>query len=188
MGTSSQHELTFSAATHGVFSTAIRPHRTLVFRLQQMAPAVVLEVVPLLSGSVGVDKEHDIGSSVILDTWREFGHGRGSTPFGISMRYCPLQFIRWGRFDALVEQRGSDRRLRKPSSKCHLIALVHAQQNPPLRRHLNQRFPSSDRSRRHRPSATAHGACGAARRRHLSHPRKARTRQSHAPEVHPPTR
>jgi hypothetical protein len=38
-----------------------------------------------------------------------------------------LQFIPWGRFDALVDEHGSDRGVRKLSSKSQLIALVHAQ-------------------------------------------------------------
>lgn len=38
-----------------------------------------------------------------------------------------LQFIPWGRFDALVDEHGSDRRVRKLSSKSQLIALIHAQ-------------------------------------------------------------
>jgi hypothetical protein len=38
-----------------------------------------------------------------------------------------LQFVPWGRFDALVEEHGSDRRVRKLSSKSQLVALIHAQ-------------------------------------------------------------
>ena len=38
-----------------------------------------------------------------------------------------LQFIPWSRFEALVDEHGSDRRVRKLSSKSQLIALVHAQ-------------------------------------------------------------
>lgn len=38
-----------------------------------------------------------------------------------------LQFIPWGRFDALVDEHGSDRGVRKLSSKSQLIALIHAQ-------------------------------------------------------------
>jgi Transposase DDE domain/Domain of unknown function (DUF4372) len=38
-----------------------------------------------------------------------------------------LQFIPWGRFDALVDEHGSDRRVRRLSSKSQLIALIHAQ-------------------------------------------------------------
>jgi hypothetical protein len=38
-----------------------------------------------------------------------------------------LQFIPWGRFDALVDEHGSDRRVRKLNSKSQLIALIHAQ-------------------------------------------------------------
>ena len=38
-----------------------------------------------------------------------------------------LQFIPWGRFDALVDEHGSDRRVRKLSSRSQLIALIHAQ-------------------------------------------------------------
>jgi hypothetical protein len=38
-----------------------------------------------------------------------------------------LQFIPWSRFEALVEEHGSDRRVRKLSSKSQLIALLHAQ-------------------------------------------------------------
>ena len=38
-----------------------------------------------------------------------------------------LQFIPWDRFDALVDEHGSDRRVRKLSSKSQLIALIHAQ-------------------------------------------------------------
>jgi hypothetical protein len=38
-----------------------------------------------------------------------------------------LQFLPWSRFDALVDEHGSDRRVRKLSSKSQLIALIHAQ-------------------------------------------------------------
>lgn len=38
-----------------------------------------------------------------------------------------LQFIPWNRLEALVDEHGSDRRVRKLSSKSQLIALVHAQ-------------------------------------------------------------
>ena len=38
-----------------------------------------------------------------------------------------LQFIPWSRFEALVDEHGSDRRVRKLSSKSQLIALLHAQ-------------------------------------------------------------
>lgn len=38
-----------------------------------------------------------------------------------------LQFIPWGRFDTLVDEHGSDRRVRRLSSKSQLIALIHAQ-------------------------------------------------------------
>jgi Transposase DDE domain/Domain of unknown function (DUF4372) len=38
-----------------------------------------------------------------------------------------LQFIPWSRFDALVEKHGSDRGVRKLSSKSQLVALIHAQ-------------------------------------------------------------
>lgn len=38
-----------------------------------------------------------------------------------------LQFIPWSRFEALVEEHGSDRRVRKLSSKSQLVALLHAQ-------------------------------------------------------------
>ena len=38
-----------------------------------------------------------------------------------------LQFIPWSRFDALVDEHGSDRGVRKLSSKSQLIALLHAQ-------------------------------------------------------------
>jgi hypothetical protein len=38
-----------------------------------------------------------------------------------------LQFIPWTRFEALVEEHGSDRGVRKLSSKSQLIALLHAQ-------------------------------------------------------------
>jgi Transposase DDE domain/Domain of unknown function (DUF4372) len=38
-----------------------------------------------------------------------------------------LQFIPWGRFDALVDEHGSDRRVRTFNSKSQLIALIHAQ-------------------------------------------------------------
>lgn len=38
-----------------------------------------------------------------------------------------LQFIPWSRFDALVDEHGSDRRVRRLSSKSQLIALIHAQ-------------------------------------------------------------
>lgn len=38
-----------------------------------------------------------------------------------------LQFIPWGRFDALVDEHGSDRRVRKLSSKSQLITLIQAQ-------------------------------------------------------------
>ena len=38
-----------------------------------------------------------------------------------------LQFIPWSRFEALVDEHGSDRRVRKLSSKSQLIALIHAQ-------------------------------------------------------------
>jgi hypothetical protein len=38
-----------------------------------------------------------------------------------------LQFIPWSRFDALVDEHGSDLRVRKLNSKSQLIALIHAQ-------------------------------------------------------------
>lgn len=38
-----------------------------------------------------------------------------------------LQFIPWTRFEALVEEHGSDRRVRKLSSKSQLVTLLHAQ-------------------------------------------------------------
>jgi hypothetical protein len=38
-----------------------------------------------------------------------------------------LQFIPWTRFEALVEEHGSDRGVRKLSRKSQLIALLHAQ-------------------------------------------------------------
>jgi len=38
-----------------------------------------------------------------------------------------LQRIPWGRFDALVDEHGSDRRVRRLSSRSQLIALIHAQ-------------------------------------------------------------
>jgi hypothetical protein len=38
-----------------------------------------------------------------------------------------LQFIPWARFAALVDEHGSDRRVRKLNSKSQLIALIHAQ-------------------------------------------------------------
>lgn len=38
-----------------------------------------------------------------------------------------LQFIPWGRFDTLVDEHGSDRRVRRLSSKSQLVALIHAQ-------------------------------------------------------------
>ena len=38
-----------------------------------------------------------------------------------------LQFIPWSRLEALVDEHGSDRRVRKLSSKSQLIVLVHAQ-------------------------------------------------------------
>jgi len=38
-----------------------------------------------------------------------------------------LQFIPWGRFDALVDEHCSDRRVRKLSTRSQLIALIHAQ-------------------------------------------------------------
>jgi hypothetical protein len=38
-----------------------------------------------------------------------------------------LQFIPWARFEALVDEHGSDRRVRQLSSKSQLIALIHAQ-------------------------------------------------------------
>jgi hypothetical protein len=38
-----------------------------------------------------------------------------------------LQFIPWSRFDALVDEHSSDRRVRKLNSKSQLIALIHAQ-------------------------------------------------------------
>jgi hypothetical protein len=38
-----------------------------------------------------------------------------------------LQFIPWSRFEALVDEHGSDRRVRKLSSRSQLIALLHAQ-------------------------------------------------------------
>jgi Domain of unknown function (DUF4372) len=38
-----------------------------------------------------------------------------------------LQFVPWGRFEALVEEHGSDRGVRKLSSKSQLVALIHAQ-------------------------------------------------------------
>lgn len=38
-----------------------------------------------------------------------------------------LQFIPWHRFEALVDEHGSDRRVRKLSSRSQLVALLHAQ-------------------------------------------------------------
>ena len=38
-----------------------------------------------------------------------------------------LQFIPWSRFEALVDEHGSDRRVRRLSSRSQLIALIHAQ-------------------------------------------------------------
>src|SRR4029079_14825578 len=38
-----------------------------------------------------------------------------------------LQRIPWGRFDALVDEHGSDRRVRRLSSRSQLIALIHAE-------------------------------------------------------------
>ena len=38
-----------------------------------------------------------------------------------------LKFIPWGRFDTLVDEHGSDRRVRKLSSKSQLVALISAQ-------------------------------------------------------------
>jgi hypothetical protein len=38
-----------------------------------------------------------------------------------------VQFIPWSRFEALVEEHGSDRRVRKLSSKSQLVTLLHAQ-------------------------------------------------------------
>src|SRR5882672_2276039 len=83
---------------------------------------------PRLSGSILVDKAHGIDSSVlqafgdVWDTEKDQAMLHHNSVFHGLLKHVP-----WHQFDRLVEEHGSDARVRRLSTKSQFVALLYGQ-------------------------------------------------------------
>ena len=90
---------------------------------------VIAGLVPRLSGSVFVDKVHDVDSFCSRAFGDVSGHGKGSTSctHKNSVFHDVLKHVRWDEFDRLVEEHGADHRVRRLTTKSQFVALLYGQ-------------------------------------------------------------
>jgi IS4 transposase len=84
---------------------------------------------PVLSGSVLVDKAHDVDSSVSRAFGDVSGHEKGVNVMRHhnSVFHSILKHVAWDEFERLVAEHGADARVRRLTTKSQFVALLYGQ-------------------------------------------------------------